>query len=73
MRIAAMDGLRLVAGEFHPHFRRNALIRQRACEAVPQRMECARGQLAHARAFHFFHVQAGMLLTFGGVNHVLIC
>jgi len=38
--VTAMDGIGFVAGEFHPHFRRNALIRQRACEAVPQCMEC---------------------------------
>jgi len=32
VRVAAMDGPGFVAGEFHPQFRRNALIRQRACE-----------------------------------------
>lgn len=43
VRVAAMDRFRLVAGELHPHFRRNALIRQRTREAMPQRMERAPG------------------------------
>ncbi len=46
-----MDGFGFVAGEFHPQFRRDALICQRAREAVPQPMECAAGWLPHARAF----------------------
>ena len=38
-RVFPMLGFRLVAGEFHPQFRRNAFIGQRACEAVPQGVE----------------------------------
>ena len=58
VRVAAMDGFGFVAGEFHPQFGRNALIRQRACETVPQRMERAPGKLPHARAFYRLQIQA---------------
>lgn len=36
-----MFGFRFVAGEFHPQFPVNALIRQCACETVPQGVKSA--------------------------------
>ena len=39
MRVFLMLAFRLVAGEFHPQFRRHVLIGQRGSEAVAQGVE----------------------------------
>jgi len=58
-----MRGFRFVAGEFHAQFWRNALIRQHACEAVPQGVERAAGKFLNALALHRSQVQASLLLS----------
>ena len=45
MRVFLMLASGLVAGEFHPQFRGNTLICQRACEAVAQGVKRAFGLL----------------------------